>query len=244
MKPTKKSSKKVKIFKIVILIAVVAILIVATIQLWPVMKNLASQEGRIVFKEKVQGTGIIGFMMLLGLELAQVFMAVLPGEPLEILAGMCYGAVGGTLFVLFSVFVSTTLLYFIVRKFGKKFIYEFISKERIDKIENSKIFNNPKKIEKILIILFFIPGTPKDLLVYLGGILPIKPMHFILISTFARIPSIISSTLAGTNIINGSWKIAIILYGAVLLLVITTVVIYKVVNKDDKDTEEALKSIK
>lgn len=244
MEEIKHSSKKVKIFKIIVLIAVVAILIVATIQLWPMMKNLASKEGRLDFKEKVQSTGIVGFMMLMGLELAQVFLAILPGEPLEILSGMCYGAVGGTLFILFSVFISTSLIYFIVRKFGKKFIYGFISKEKIDKIENSKIFNNPKKIEKILIILFFIPGTPKDLLVYIGGILPVKPVHFILISTFARIPSVVSSTLAGANIINGSWKVAVALYGVVLILVIITILIFRFVDKDDKDTEEALKSIK
>lgn len=244
MEEIKRSSKKVRVFKILLLIAVIAILIVATIQLWPMMKNLTTEQGRNDFKETVQGTGIIGFMMLMGLELAQIFLAFLPGEPLEILAGMCYGAVGGTLFILFSVFISTTLLYFIVRKFGKDFIYEFVSKEKIDKIENSKIFNNPKKIEKILIILFFIPGTPKDFLVYLGGILPVKPLRFILISTFARLPSIISSTLAGSNIINGSWKTAIILYGVVLALVIVTIIIFRFVDKDDKDTKEALKSIK
>lgn len=244
MEEMKRSSKKVRIFKILVLIAVIAILIVATIQLWPMMKNLATEQGRNDFKETVQGTGIVGFMMLMGLELAQIFLAFLPGEPLEILAGMCYGAVGGTLFILFSVFISTTILYFIVRKFGKNFIYEFISKEKIDKIENSKIFNNPKKIEKILIILFFIPGTPKDFLVYLGGILPVKPLRFILISTFARFPSIISSTLVGANIMQGSWKAGIALYGTVLIFVIITILIFRYIDKDDNDTKEALKSIK
>ncbi len=244
MEEMKRSSKKVRIFKILVLIAVIAILIVATIQLWPMMKNLTTEQGRNNFKETVQGTGIVGFMMLMGLELAQIFLAFLPGEPLEILAGMCYGAVGGTLFILFSVFISTTILYFIVRKFGKNFIYEFISKEKIDKIENSKIFNNPKKIEKILIILFFIPGTPKDFLVYLGGILPVKPLRFILISTFARFPSIISSTLVGANIMQGSWKAGIALYGTVLIFVIITILIFRYIDKDDNDTKEALKSIK
>lgn len=244
MEEVKRSSKKVRIFKIVVLIAVIAILIVGTIQLWPMMKNLASKEGRELFKEKIQGSGIVGFMMLMGLEFAQVFLAILPGEPLEILAGMCYGTLGGTLFILFSVFLSTTILYFIVRKFGKNFIYEFVSKERIDKIENSKIFRNPKKIEKLLIILFFIPGTPKDFLVYLGGILPVKPLRFILISTFARFPSIISSTLAGANIINGSWKAAIAFYGTVFIFVIIAILIFRYVDKDDNDTKEALKTIK
>lgn len=244
MEEIKRSSKKVRIFKMAVLIIVAIILVVATIKLWPMMKNLASAEGRTQFKEEIQGSGIVGFMMLMGLELAQVFLAILPGEPLEILAGMCYGPIGGTLFIMFSVFISTTFLYFIVRKFGKNFIYEFVSKERIDKIENSKLFKNPKKIEKLLIIIFFIPATPKDFLVYLGGILPVKPLHFILISTFARFPSIISSTLAGANIIQGSWKAAIALYATVLIFVVIAILIFRYVDKDDKDTEEALKTIK
>ena len=71
---------------------------------------------------------------------------------------------------------------------------------KVEKIENSKVFQNPKKIEFIMLILFLIPGTPKDLLVYVAGLLPIKPLKFIIISTFARFPSVITSTLAGENV--------------------------------------------
>ena len=46
--------------------------------------------------------------MLFSLQIAQIFLAILPGEPLEILAGMCYGGIGGTIFILVSVFVTTT----------------------------------------------------------------------------------------------------------------------------------------
>ena len=58
-----------------------------------------------------------------------------------------------------------------------------------------------------MLILFLIPGTPKDLLVYLAGLLPINPVRFLLISTLARIPSVISSTLTGSTIITGNWHI-------------------------------------
>ena len=54
----------------------------------------------------------------------------------------------------------------LVGKLGRKFVYKFFTKERIDKIENSKMFKNPKRLEWIMIILFLIPGTPKDLIVY------------------------------------------------------------------------------
>ena len=61
-----------------------------------------------------------------------------------------------------------------------------------------------------MLILFLIPGTPKDLLVYVAGLLPIKPIKFILISTFARFPSVITSTLAGDRLAIGDWKMSII----------------------------------
>ena len=56
--------------------------------------------------------------------------------------------------------------------------------------------------------IIFNTGTPKDLLVYIAALLPIKPFRFILISTFARFPSVISSTFAGDNLIEGNCKIA------------------------------------
>lgn len=92
-----------------------------------------------------------------------------------------------------------------------------------------------------MIILFLIPGTPKDLLVYIAALLPIKPLRFILISTFARFPSVVSSTFAGDNLLEGNWQNSIIIYAVTFLLVGISIFI---VNKLDKSktTEEALRS--
>ena len=130
------------------------------------------------------------------------FLIIVPGDPIEILAGMCYGGLWGTVFIMASAGIISTIIFFLVRKFGKKFVYNFCDKEKVEKIEKSKLFQNPKKIEMILFLLFLMPGTPKDLLVYVSGLLPIKPIKFILISTFARFPSVITSTLAGNEILN------------------------------------------
>lgn len=236
-------SKKVKIFKLIIFILVVAICSYAVYYLFPIMKNISTPEGQIAFKEKITNSGIVGGLMLFGLELAQIFLVILPGEPLEILAGMCYGSIWGTIFLLISVFITTTAIFYMVKKFGKKLVYEFCNKDKIDKIEQSKIFSNPKKVEIILFILFFIPGTPKDLLVYIGGLLPIKPLRFILISTFARFPSIISSTLAGSKIMQGNWKSIIIIYLITFAIAVGMFVFINIFDKN-KETENALKEIK
>ena len=191
---------KVKIFKIFLAIIVLSLFLGIIIYLFPIMKDLSTLEGQITFKEKVENSGILGLLSLFGLQVAQIFLIIVPGEPIEILAGMCYGSLWGTVFIMLSACIISTTIFLLVRKFGRKFVYDFCDKSKVEKIENSKVFQNPKKIEFIMLILFLIPGTPKDLLVYVAGLLPIKPLKFIIISTYARFPSVITSTLAGENV--------------------------------------------
>lgn len=234
---------KVKIFKIILAIIVVTLIIGITLYLFPVMKNLSTMEGQIAFKEKVGGSSALGMLSLFGLQVAQIFLIIIPGEPIEILAGMFYGGLWGTVFIMVLSSIISITIFWLVRKFGRKFVYEFCDENKVAKIEKSKLFQNPKKIELIMLILFLIPGTPKDLLVYVAGLLPIKPIRFILISTFARLPSVITSTLAGDRLAIGDWKMSILLYAGILVLVAIIVII---INKFDKDkvTKDAIKSIK
>ena len=236
-------SKRVKAFKYVLMIVVILVIIGLIVYLFPVVRNLSTPEGQIEFKNQVSSMGILGYLALFGLQFAQIFLIIIPGEPIEVLAGMCYGGIGGTIFITVSVFIISTLIFFTVRKLGRKFVYSFCSKEKIEKIENSKLFKNEKKIEWIMLILFLIPGTPKDLLVYIGGLLQLKPLKFILISTFARLPSVVSSTFAGSSIAGGNWKFSIIIYAVTFVLVGLFVFI---ANKFDKDktAEEAMKIMK
>ena len=238
-----KKINKAKAIKLIALIITLAILLIATIYMIPIIKQINTPEGQTQFKEKITNSGITGVLILFGLELAQVVLAILPGEQIEILAGICFGPIWGTIFLMISVFIVTCLIYFLVKKFGRDFIYEFFPKEKVDKLENSKLLKDEKKIELVMMILFLIPGTPKDLLVYIGALLPMKSSRFIAISTLLRFPSIISSTLLGDNILDGKWKVGILAYAITFL--ITCIVIF-IVNKLDKNkvTEDVIKSMK
>lgn len=238
-----KKLNKAKMLKLIALILIIAILAIATIYMMPIIKQINTPEGQEEFKAKITNSGITGILILFGLELAQIVLAILPGEPIEILAGICFGPIWGTIFLMISVFIVTCIIYFLVKKFGRDFIYEFFPKEKVNKLENSKLFKDEKKIELVMIILFLIPGTPKDLLVYIGGLLPIKTSRFLAISTLLRFPSIISSTIAGSNIIEGQWKAGILAY--IITFAITFIVIF-IINKLDKNkvTESVIKSMK
>ena len=235
--------KKRKIINVIIISIVIIIFASAIAYLAPIMKDISTKEGQIIFKEKIDKLGILGLLILFGLEVAQIFLVIIPGEPLEVLAGMCYGSIWGTIFIIVSVFITTAILFFLVRKYGRKFVYESFKKEKVDKLENSKILKNPNKVEIILMILFLIPGTPKDLLVYIGGLLPIKPLRFILISTFARFPSVISSTIAGASIVEGNITMGAISYGITFLVTAIILITINIFDKD-KETKEALEALK
>lgn len=224
----------IKILRIILTIGIIAILFIFLWQLAPFMKELSTREGQLAFKNKISSMGFTGVLLLFGLQILQILLVVLPGEPFEVLAGMCYGAWGGCLFITISVFVTTTIIFFTVRKLGQKYLYNFFHKEKVDKIMNSKLFKNPRNLEMVLCLLFFLPASPKDLFVYIGGLLPIKPIRFILISTFVRFPSVITSTMVGANISNGNWKISLLIYLVVFVIAILSVY---VVSLKDKNKE-------
>lgn len=238
-----KKEKRNKTIKIIIFIITIMILIGCTIYLYPIMKELLKPEGSENLKIEIQQNGPNGILLLLGLEAAQIFLPILPGEPIEILAGMCYGTFGGLIFIMLSVFIVTAMIFFMVRKFGRDFVYTMVSKEKIQKIENSKLFTHPKQIEYIMLILFLLPGTPKDLLTYLAGLLPIKPSRFIVIATLARLPSIISSTYAGATLINGNWKIGLLMYVGIFVVVGIAILLAKKFDKTEI-TKEILEETK
>lgn len=235
--------RKQKIIKILILLVVIAIFVGLIIYFLPLMKEISTREGQIAFKEKIDSLGIKGVFILFILQIAQIILVFLPGEPLEMLAGMCYGPVWGSVFIFVSVFITTTIIYLLVKKYGRIYIYRSFKKEKIDKIENSKAFKNPKTVETVLAILFIIPGTPKDLLTYIGGLLPISYVRFILIATIARFPSVISSTIAGSSLASGEFAKVGIVY--LITFAITAVIIFLINIFDrNKNTKEVLDSLK
>lgn len=235
-------NKKKAVNKIVILVVII-IFALAIAYILPVMKELSTKEGQIAFKEKLDNLGAMRLVVLLLLQILQVFFVIIPGEPLEILAGMCYGTIGGIIFITISILITTTMIFLLVKKYGKKLIYKSFSKEKIDKIEKSKIFKNPKKVETIMMLLFLIPGTPKDLLVYIGGLLPIRPLRFILISTFARFPSVISSAIVGASLVDGNISIGIISYGITFLITTFILIAINIFDRN-KETKEAFEILK
>lgn len=109
--------KYVKIFKLIVLIAFILIMVFLTMQLLPIFKSISTEEGRINFKNDIESLGSKGIFAIASLMLIQIFLPILPGEPVEILAGMSYGPIGGLFVIFLGAFLSSLIIFFGVRKF-------------------------------------------------------------------------------------------------------------------------------
>lgn len=211
------------------------ILVWTTIAVIPFIKNLGDPVYRLEFKNYIDSLGIKGVLLLLGLQVLQIVVAFIPGQPTEIISGMLYGNIGGILISLLGIFIGTTIVFFLVRKLGSDFIQLFFSKDAVEKIKNSKVFKNPQKFELLMFIIFVTPFIPKDIFIYLGGISPVRAKRFLIIATFGRLPGLILAVYMGDTIYKGNFVLVIILTIAIIAIGLLG---YYISNKASKKIED------
>ena len=197
------------------LIIFTVIIGVLTLILLPEISRITTDEGREAFKAFVESIGFWGWLVTLGIQLLQIFVAFIPGEPVELMLGFVWGPWLGTFTCLFGVFIGSAVIFFLVRRFGMKFLVRAVD---TDDLRKYSFLSDEKKVSLTLFILFFIPGTPKDVITYIAPIAPIGVLPYLLITTFARIPSIVTSTLLGERIREGDYLGAVIIFAVTALI--------------------------
>lgn len=180
------------------------------------------------FRLWVAGHGIWGRLAFLGMMLLQVFVAIIPGEPLEIGAGYAFGAVEGTMLCILGAGIGSALVFLFVRRFGVKAVEVFISQE---KIRSVRFLNDPKRLYPLITIAFLLPGTPKDVLCYCAGLTPIRFRHFLWISSICRLPSVVTSVLGGNALGSGNWQAAVWIFLATMAVSLIGLLIYKRISR-------------
>lgn len=159
-----------------------------------------------------------GYLVLMGLQCLQVVVALIPGEVVELGAGYAYGALEGTFICLIGVAISSSLIFLLVKKVGVSLVETLISREKLLQL---RFINSERKLNRVVFLLFFIPGTPKDVLTYFVGLTHMRLPEFLLISLTARIPSVVSSTICGQMLGDKNFQMAGIVYaitGAISIL--------------------------
>ncbi len=181
-----------------------------------------------LYRTWIEGKGILAQLSFIAMVFFQVIVAIIPGEPLEICAGYTFGALEGTLLCMLGIGLGSAVIFWLVRSLGVKLVEVFFS---VDKIRAMRFLRESNKRNMLTFTIMFIPGTPKDLISYFIGLTDMKFYEWMVISTIARIPSIVTSTVGGSALAEENYKFAIIVFVIAAVISITGIIIYNKVQK-------------
>ena len=233
--PKQPATRGQKIAAIASIAVFVLVLVLLTVFVGgPIVKTIGDPAA---FRAWVEARGIWGRVLFVGLIVLQIVVAFIPGEPFELAAGYAFGALWGTLLVWIGAIIGTTVVFLFVRKIGVKAVEVFFPREKINSL---KYLQDEKKLNAAAFLLFLIPGTPKDLLTYLAGLTKIRLLPWIVLTSIARIPSIVTSTISGNALGIEKYTLAIIVYVATALVSGIGLLIYQRLQRQHALHEAAL----
>ncbi len=244
----KTPEQKKKLLKRQRIIAVISIAITVALFVWLgfavteiINRGGGIQKAALNFKELINSYGSAGVLVALGIQVLQVIVSPIPGQVVEIGMGICYGSVGGALLCLLGSAIGAAIIMTFVKKYGIRVVELFIS---TDKINEWRFINSEKKLERIVFILFVLPGTPKDPLIFFFGLTKMKTSTFVFIQTIARTPAMFCTTLGGKFLADQNYIGAILVFAITAVLALISMIAYRRImarmqSRKDKKIEEA-----
>ena len=209
-------------WKLIIAVVVLMLLLIAcTVLLTPMIRRYSDPAQMEQLKRWLSSLGVLGYLVMVTIQMAQIVIAFIPGEPVEVLAGVLYGGFGGLLVCLIGCVIASSGIFLLSKRFGAPFVERFFTQK---KLEEYSFLRDSRKLEMTVFILFLIPGTPKDMLTYVAGTSPMRLFRFLVISTFARIPSIVSSTFIGASLLGNQWPVALAIFAVTAVIGILGIV--------------------
>jgi len=197
-----------------------------------------TEEGTLAFREMVDARPIGGRLIYIGIQILQVFIAFIPGEVVEVAGGVAFGPLEGLVLSLIGVVVGSSIVFMLTKTLGLRFVELFVDRKKIDDLA---FIRSNNRLNSLVFLIFFIPGTPKDVLTYVVGLTRMKLHTFLLISVIARIPSILTSTWGGDALIKGDYRKAIFIFGVTAVASAIGLIVYNIVSKKWNKKKQAEK---
>ena len=83
------------------------------------------------------------------------------GAGLSAAAGLTYGAFGGLFVCLAGIFIGSTIVFLVVKRYGQPVVDRMFPREKQEKLS---FLRDADKLGKIVFILYLIPAMPKAML--------------------------------------------------------------------------------
>jgi 1-acyl-sn-glycerol-3-phosphate acyltransferase len=226
-----KRKKTARFFLFIALIAIIAL--ACALLVWDLRPAIAAAIKARDWQPLTDKFASYGFWTFFFIGLAnaiQVALAVLPGQPLHIIAGITLGPILGTLACLAGVFLANIIILMIVRKTKTAPLLVYREKDEA-KLEKVATASSDKARVIILLALYLIPIMPFGLIAFAAAKSKLKFGPYIATTTVGAAPAILLSTWFGSLIIDSNYVLVSIVLFIVIILVILGLKYYpKIIN--------------
>jgi uncharacterized membrane protein YdjX (TVP38/TMEM64 family) len=178
-------------------------------ELWSLFKD------REAIRSWIGGRGALGPLAYIGLQVLQVVVFVIPGEIVQVAGGYAFGFGLGSLYAIVGIALGSLVNFYAGRLLGRPFVESLFAREKIEEIE--RVTGSGRGVAGFF-LLFLIPGIPKDVLCYVAGFSSLGFPAFLAVSMGGRLPGVLGSAYMGSAAYSGSWRGAIVVLVAAVLL--------------------------
>lgn len=243
MEEKKKSKLKMKIgagIAFIVLVAGLMVFLLSGGNVELVKEAFSSGAPREDLQDLLADMGIRGYATIGILSMFQVLFTFFPAEPVQVISGISFGMLWGSLICFIGVVIGNILLYVLYKLFGDRVTRYFESNAEFD----FSIARRSRKVALIICMLYFLPAIPYGMICLFTASLDIKFPKYILLTALGSIPSICIGVGLGHLASSLSWVVSVgifvVLVVALFVLFKKRSVVFKKVNEFVKKREQKL----
>ncbi len=164
----------------------------------------------------IQSYGWAAPLVFIGVQIAQVIAAPVPGEATGFIGGYLFGSLLGFIYSSIGLTTGSLINFGIGRFLGERFARRLIPEEKFKRID--RLVNRQGVIA--VFFMFVIPGFPKDYLSLALGLTTLPLKVFAILACIGRMPGTLLLSLQGASLYDQNYALLAIVAGACLVLVL------------------------
>jgi uncharacterized membrane protein YdjX (TVP38/TMEM64 family) len=185
--------------------------------IWAEMRRwLALITDREWIRATVASYGWAAPLVFIGVQIAQVVAAPIPGEATGFIGGYLFGTLQGFLYSSISLGIGSLINFGICRFFGERFVRRLIPEEKFKRID--RMVNRQGVIA--VFMMYIIPGFPKDYLSLALGLTTLPLKVFAILAFIGRMPGTLVLSLQGASLYDQNYVLLAVVAAACLVLIL------------------------
>jgi uncharacterized membrane protein YdjX (TVP38/TMEM64 family) len=209
----------------------IAAVIVGGVVAWWTMGTLSDELSSQGIRDWVDGLGLLGPAVFIVFVAGAMLVALIPNTPFPVAAGLVWGVPLGSLYALCGQAIGAVVVFYISRKFGRRFFPRLVGRQRAERIDElSTDFGAP-----VVFWARIAPFIPMDVAAYAAGLTTIRFKPFFVAFMLGSIPPTILAAWIGDSLTR-SWSARILSVSVLLAVMLLTAAAWYVRNRSTLPT--------